>query len=125
MLIGVSRVGKTPLSMYLSMLGWKTANVPFVPEVPMPDELRACDMRRVVGLIIEPMQLVMHRKVRAERTNIPEGSYIDRHEVRDEVRSAQHFFAKHGITVVDTTNKPIETSAEEIASLVARRMTSR
>lgn len=124
-LIGVSRVGKTPLSMYLSMLGWKTANVPFVPEVPMPDELKACDMRRVVGLIIEPVQLVVHRKVRAERTGIPEGSYIDREEVRDEIRSAQHFFAKHGITAVDTTNKPIETSAEEIASLVARRMSSR
>jgi regulator of PEP synthase PpsR (kinase-PPPase family) len=45
--------------------------------------------------------------------------------VRDEIRSAQHFFAKYGITVVDTTNKPIETSAEEIAALVARRMTSR
>jgi regulator of PEP synthase PpsR (kinase-PPPase family) len=124
-LIGVSRVGKTPLSMYLSMLGWKTANVPFVPEVPMPEELKQCDMRRVVGLIIEPAQLMVHRKVRAERTGIPEGSYVDREEVRDEIRSAQHFFAKHGITVVDTTNKPIETSAEEIASLVARRMTSR
>jgi regulator of PEP synthase PpsR (kinase-PPPase family) len=124
-LIGVSRVGKTPLSMYLSMLGWKTANVPYVPEVPMPEELKQCDMRRVVGLIIEPVQLMVHRKVRAERTGIPEGSYVDRDEVRDEIRSAQHFFAKYGITVVDTTNKPIETSAEEIASLVARRMTSR
>ncbi len=124
-LIGVSRVGKTPLSMYLSMLGWKTANVPFVPEVPMPEELKQCDMRRVVGLIIEPAQLMVHRKVRAERTGIPEGSYIDRDEMREEIRSAQHFFAKHGVTVVDTTNKPIETSAEEIASLVARRMTSR
>ncbi len=124
-LIGVSRVGKTPLSMYLSMLGWKTANVPFVPMVPMPEELKECDMRRVVGLIIEPVQLMVHRKVRAERTGIPEGSYIDRNEVRDEIRSAQHFFAKHGVTVVDTTNKPIETSAEEIASIVARRMAAR
>ena len=38
-LIGVSRAGKTPLSMYLSIMGWKVANVPFVPMVPMPDEL--------------------------------------------------------------------------------------
>ncbi len=30
-LLGVSRVGKTPLSMYLSMEGWKVANVPVVP----------------------------------------------------------------------------------------------
>ena len=35
-LTGVSRVGKTPLSIYLSVLGWKVANVPLVPRVPPP-----------------------------------------------------------------------------------------
>ena len=62
----------------------------------------------------------MHRKERAERTGIPDGSHTD----RDEICSAQYFFAKHSVTVVDSANKPIETSVEEIASLVARRMTS-
>jgi [pyruvate, water dikinase]-phosphate phosphotransferase / [pyruvate, water dikinase] kinase len=124
-LIGVSRVGKTPLSMYLSMLGWKTANVPFVTSVPMPEALFSTDMRRVVGLMIEPHQLVTHRKVRQERMGMEEGSYIDRDEVRDELRAANHFFYQHEIPVVDTTNKPIETSAEEIAAIVARRIATR
>ena len=104
------------------MLGWKVANVPFVPEVPPPEELTDVDVRRVVGLIIEPAQLLIHRKVRAQRTGIPDGSYVDREEIIDELRAAQHFFYRKGIPVVDTTNKPIETSAEEIAGLVARRM---
>ena len=121
-LIGVSRVGKTPLSMYLSMLGWKTANIPFVPVVSMPEELKQVDVRRIVGLMIEPSQLVTHRKVRQQRMGIDDGTYIDRDEVRDELRAANHFFYQHQIPVVDTTNKPIETSAEEIAAIVARRM---
>ncbi len=38
-LIGVSRTSKTPLSMYLAHKNVKVANVPLVPEVPIPDEL--------------------------------------------------------------------------------------
>jgi [pyruvate, water dikinase]-phosphate phosphotransferase / [pyruvate, water dikinase] kinase len=121
-LIGVSRAGKTPLSMYLSVLGWKVANVPFVPMVPMPEELFAIDMRRVIGLMIEPAQLLIHRKVRQQRTGIPEGAYVNHQEVVEELRAANHFFYRHGISVVDTTNKSIESSADEIAVLIARKM---
>jgi len=124
-LIGVSRAGKTPLSMYLSILGWKVANIPFVPQVPMPDELFTMDMRHVIGLMIEPAQLLIHRKVRQQRTGIPKGAYVDHQEVIDELRAANHFFYRHGIRVVDTTNKSIESSAEEIAVMVARGMGGR
>ena len=37
-LIGVSRSGKTPLSMYLGYLGYKTANIPLVPGIPVPQD---------------------------------------------------------------------------------------
>ena len=124
-LLGPSRVGKTPLSIYLSMLGWKVANVPFVPPVPPPDEIFAVDPRRLIGLVIEPAQLLVHRKVRQQRTGIPVGSYVDREEVIDELRAARHFFYRHHIPVVDTTDKPIESSAEEIAAMVSLRMASR
>ncbi|MBK8046079.1 MAG: kinase/pyrophosphorylase [Anaerolineales bacterium] len=121
-LIGVSRAGKTPMSMYLSMMGWRVSNVPFVPDVPLPEELALVDGRRIVGLTIEPAQLLIHRKVRAVRTGIPEGSYIDREAVVAELRAANHYFYRHDIPVVDTTGKPIETCAEEIAALVERRL---
>jgi regulator of PEP synthase PpsR (kinase-PPPase family) len=60
-LVGVSRVGKTPLSIYLSVRGWKVANVPLIPDIPPPPELFQVDPRRVVGLTIQPAQLVAHR----------------------------------------------------------------
>ena len=119
-LLGLSRVGKTPLSMYLSVMGWKTANVPFVPGVP-PPELAQVAPHKVVGLIIEPAQLIAHRRYRASRSGIREEGYVDRQSVVDEMRAANHYFYAQGFHVVDTTDKPIETSAEEIVSLITRR----
>ena len=120
-LLGVSRVGKTPLSMYLSILGWKVANVPLVPSVEPPPEIFAADPRRVVGLIVTPAQIALHRRTRMNRTGEPAGSYVDRQHVIEELRAAQHFFAQHKIPVIDVTDKPIETSAEEVIDLVTRR----
>jgi len=120
-LLGISRVGKTPLSMYLSVLGWKTANIPFVPGVPPPPELKLVSPQKVVGLVIEPSQLITHRRYRASRSGIPEQGYVDRQSVVAEMRAANHFYYQQGFHIVDTTDKPIETSAEEIISLITRR----
>ena len=40
LLIGPSRTGKTPISMYLAVLGWKVANYPIVPEIDFPPRIR-------------------------------------------------------------------------------------
>ena len=65
-LVGLSRAGKTPLSLYLSMLGWKVANVPIVPGIPPRQELFELDARRVIGLKIDPAQLIHHRQHRQQ-----------------------------------------------------------
>jgi [pyruvate, water dikinase]-phosphate phosphotransferase / [pyruvate, water dikinase] kinase len=63
-LTGVSRVGKTPLSIYLSVLGWKVANVPLVNLVPPPPQLFEIDKRRVIGLVLDVETLMEHRRWR-------------------------------------------------------------
>ena len=45
-LVGVSRTSKTPLSIYLGYLGYKTANVPIVHGIEPPPELFEIDPRR-------------------------------------------------------------------------------
>lgn len=120
-LLGVSRVGKTPLSIYLSVLGWKVANAPLVPGIEPPEEIFAADPRRVVGLIVTPAQIALHRRTRMLHTGEPAESYIDRQRVIEELRAAQHFFTQHKIPVIDVTDKPIETSAEEVIKLINRR----
>ncbi|HEX7975733.1 MAG TPA: pyruvate, water dikinase regulatory protein, partial [Anaerolineales bacterium] len=74
LLVGVSRAGKTPLSLYLSVLGWKVANLPLVPNVSPPPELFQLDPKGVVGLTIEPGQLILHRQQRQMRLGAPGNS---------------------------------------------------
>ena len=62
-----------------------------------------------------------HRRYRASRSGIREQGYVDRQTVIDEMRAANHYYYQRGYHVVDTTDKPIETSAEEIISLITRR----
>src|SRR5436190_1983136 len=63
-LVGVSRTGKTPLSIYLSVQGWKVANYPIVPDLPQPAELFQLRPGRVVALTIAPDQLLVLRQRR-------------------------------------------------------------
>jgi hypothetical protein len=121
-IIGVSRCGKTPLSMYLSMLGWKVANVPIVPGVEPPASLAHCDKRRVVALDIDPQKLMAHRRWRQQHLGVSEGYYTDRANIVEELREYHHFVYRHGFTMFDVTDKPIETSGEELILLVSKNM---
>jgi hypothetical protein len=122
-LVGVSRSGKTPLSMYLSVMGWKVANVPFILAVEPPPELTQVDYRRVVGLLVEPEQLIAHRRWRQQSLGIPKHSaYTDAEDVYEEAQAAKRFFRRQGFGIVHTTDKPIETSADEVIDLVTRRL---
>ncbi len=120
-LVGVSRVGKTPLSAYLSVRGWKVANVPLSPPQPPPPELFRLDRRRVVGLTMAPGELVTYRRQRL--LGIPVTvDYSEAADVYDEVEAARRIFRRGGFPVVDLTDKSIEKSAEEIVALVNRRL---
>ena len=122
-LTGVSRVGKTPLSMYLSVLGWKVANIPLVYNVPPPAALFKLDRRRVIGLDIEAGQLVIHRRQRQSRLGVPGPSaYTDPAAIYDELEAARRVFQRGRLTVVDVTDKPIETSADEAIERVTRQL---
>jgi len=123
-LMGVSRLGKTPLSVYLAMQGWRVANVPFVPGIKLPDEVWSLDSRRIVGLTIEPTQLAVHRRWREQRLGVPVGDYVDQKHVAGELREANRFFHAQDIPVVDVTDKPIETSGSDIVGVVTRRLHS-
>jgi [pyruvate, water dikinase]-phosphate phosphotransferase / [pyruvate, water dikinase] kinase len=125
-LTGVSRVGKTPLSVYLAMFGWKVANVPLVKGIHPPKELYEVDPNRVFGLHIGLSQLIMHRKKRMESwTNHQNDLYIDEDAVREEFRHAMFVFKRGGFTVLTVTNKPIESTANEIINIMSERFSYR
>lgn len=57
-LVGVSRTGKTPLSMYLSLYGHKVVNIPLAPGIPPPPALFEVPQSKIVALTIDPTRLV-------------------------------------------------------------------
>lgn len=121
LLIGVSRAGKTPLAMYLAMLGWKIANLPLVRELALPPELFALNPACVIGLTIGLPQLIEHRQWRQRRLGMPLGAgYTDPGSLSDELEYADRIFQRHGFAVVDVTNKPIESIANEVIARVER-----
>ena len=122
-IVGVSRVGKTPLSMYLSTRGWKVANVPLVREIAPPAELFEIDARRVVGLTIDEEQLAAHRRRRAMKLGMDrQVPYTDPASLYAEMEYAQAILRRGRFAVVDITNKPIEESADEVVEQVVRRL---
>lgn len=125
-LTGVSRAGKTPLSVYLAMYGWKVANVPLVNEVPPPPELFEVNPQRVFGLHIGASQLIAHRTKRLKSWNRHNSeSYIDQKSVREEIRKAMFIFDRGNFTVINVSNKPIESTANEILNIMSKRFSYR
>lgn len=121
-LTGVSRAGKTPLSVYMSMFGWKVANVPLVLGIEPPQELFEVDPKRVFGLRISSTYLIPQRAKRMVAINQKETSYTDKKHVNKEVSYANSIFEKGGFTIINVTNKPIESSANEITGIITERL---
>ena len=69
-------------------------------------------------LTIDPVQLVLHRRGRQHRLDMPLGrAYSDAESVVDEVEAARTIFRQAGFRTVDVTDKPIEHIADEVLAL--------
>ncbi len=121
-LLGVSRSGKTPLSMYLAMQGWKVANVPLVAGITPPSQLAQVDPRRMVGLTISSELLVHHRAYRQSALGTFSTLYTDPARIFHEIETARVYYKRMRVPIVDVTNKPIESSAREVVSAITRRL---
>jgi regulator of PEP synthase PpsR (kinase-PPPase family) len=116
-LIGVSRSGKTPTSLYLALqFGVKAANYPLIPEdfqrMKLPEALRA-EKTRLYGLTIAPERL---HEIRRERR--PDSRYADLDNCRYEVDEAEKLMRREGIRCINSTSKSIE----EIATTILREL---
>lgn len=118
-LTGVSRCGKTPLSMYLAVQGWKVANVPLVMGIKLPDELFQIDKCKVIGLTIDYEHIMSHRKKRHESLGlIGQSNYISPTSVHEELEYAKKIFKKGKFHIVNVTQKPVESIADEVITIV-------
>ena len=115
-LIGVSRCGKTPTSLYLALqFGVRAANFPLTPDDFADRRLPASLLpyrERLFGLTIQPDRL---HEIREERR--PRSRYAQLDSCRYEVREAEHLMHEYNVPMLDTTSKSIE----EIATTILHR----
>ena len=119
-LVGVSRSSKTPLSIYLGYLGYKTANVPIVRGIEPPKELFALDPTRIVGLTIDAETLHDIRSVRRRAMRGPK-RYAELVEIYEELEHAEAIHRRLGCPVLEVSGKAIEETAHRIIRLVEQR----
>ena len=113
-LIGVSRTSKTPLSIYLSQLGYRVANVPLDPQSEPPKEIYDVDPTRIFGLIISAEILADIRKRRLGTAANVAASYADLECVYQDLEKARALMRKLGCIVIRTDNRAIEETSQEI-----------
>ncbi|XP_004293256.1 PREDICTED: pyruvate, phosphate dikinase regulatory protein 1, chloroplastic [Fragaria vesca subsp. vesca] len=120
-LAGVSRTGKTPLSIYLSQKGYKVANVPIVMGVPLPKALFEIDPEKVFGLTINPVVLHTIRRARAKSLGFGDGvrsNYSEMDHVREELEFARKILAQNPVwPVIEVTGKAVEETAAVVLRL--------
>ncbi|MDR2711307.1 MAG: kinase/pyrophosphorylase [Burkholderiales bacterium] len=112
-LIGVSRCGKTPTSLYLALqFGIRTANFPLTPDDfadhKLPSSIQSF-RSKLFGLTIDPKRL---SQIRQERR--ADSHYASLENCRQEVRSAEALMEQQKIPMLDTTSKSIEEIATTI-----------
>lgn len=118
-LLGVSRSSKTPVSMYLANRGVKVANLPIIPEVPLPPELHRTPVRKVVGLTIDARKLAGIRTERVRTMGVQGNSdYSDMGRILEELAYAQEIFKQLGCFVVNVTDRAVEETAAMVMEFV-------
>lgn len=121
-LVGISRVGKTPTSLYLAMqYGMKAANYPLIPEdferSQLPKDLMPY-RSKIFGLMIDAERL---SEIRNERR--PGSKYAKLENCRYEINEATAMMKKESIPWVVTTSKSIEEIATTILQSIKPHQT--
>lgn len=116
-LLGVSRCGKTPTSLYLAMqFGVRAANYPFIADdmdnLKLPPALKA-HQHKLFGLTIDPERLSAIRQERAENTR-----YASMRQCRLEVGEVEALLRVHQIRYLNSTNYSVEEIATKILDIM-------
>ncbi|WP_048307023.1 pyruvate, water dikinase regulatory protein [Halomonas sp. PR-M31] len=109
-LVGVSRCGKTPTSLYLALqFGIRAANYPLTDDdldedgsLKMPKSL-APHRHKLFGLTIDPRRL---SEIRSERR--PNSRYCSIDQCLQEVQQAEALYRRYHVPFIDTTRFSIE-----------------
>lgn len=118
-IIGVSRTSKTPLSIYMSNLGYNVTNIPLVPEIELPKELFQIDSKKIFALLMDTKRLSEIRKERTNTLGIPHDSeYASIERINYELEYSKNIIEKLNCMSIDVTHMSIEETSEKIKKAI-------
>jgi regulator of PEP synthase PpsR (kinase-PPPase family) len=120
-LVGVSRSSKTPLSIYLGYLGYKTANVPLVRGIEPSKELGEIEPAKIVGVTMDAEALHAIRTERARSMRSSKRGYAELLEIYEELEHAEAIHRRLGCPVIEVSTLAIEETAHRIIRIVEQR----
>lgn len=113
-IVGVSRVSKSPTALYLGSRGFKVANVSISPATGFPPALAKISKKKIIALTTQPKRLHEIRTERARRMGSPGTDYDDLQGIISELMAAETEFRKRGYAMLDVTHMTIEHTAARI-----------
>ncbi len=122
-LLGVSRTSKTPTSIYLANRGFKTTNIPLVPNQDIPNALKTDNIKScIIGLFADPERLsdIRRNRVALMQEN-RSSSYTDISSIKKEVDDSKNLFKRYNWPTIDVTRKSVEETAASIIKIMEIR----
>ena len=118
-LIGISRTSKTPTSIYLANRGYKTSNIPIIPDKNLPEQVtNSSNKTCIVGLVCDPSRLsdVRRNRIQSIHEDRP-GDYIDEKKIVNELERSKKIFKKYNWPIIDVTRKSVEETAASVIKI--------
>ncbi|TWU20965.1 putative pyruvate, phosphate dikinase regulatory protein [Novipirellula galeiformis] len=121
-LVGASRTSKSVTCFYLAFRGIRAANVPLIPNHPLPTELLRLNSRRVIGLTMNAAHLEYIRQNRLDRmSNRPVPHYANLRDIQAELREIRSVMLEHHWECLDVSYKATEEVADRVVEMLPRR----
>ncbi|WP_375701168.1 pyruvate, water dikinase regulatory protein [Bartonella sp. AA81SXKL] len=119
-LVGISRTSKTPTSIYLANRGIKTANIPLIPNIDLPESLLEVKNSLIIGLIASAERISHIRQNRDLGESFALDNYTNRINIAEELIYAKRICERFGWPIIDVTRRSIEETAAAIFELLSR-----
>lgn len=119
-ILGVSRTSKTPTSIYLAQRGVRTANIPIIPGIPVPQKLSDVKGPLIVGLIASAeriAQIRRHRLLSLKESRSTD--YIDPRQITDELMNMKALCSSNDWPMIDVTRRSVEEIAATILNMLS------
>jgi [pyruvate, water dikinase]-phosphate phosphotransferase / [pyruvate, water dikinase] kinase len=119
-ILGVSRTSKTPTSIYLAQRGVRTANIPIVPGIAVPQKLIDLKGPLIVGLIASAeriAQIRRHRLLSLKESRSTD--YVDPRQITDELMLMKNLCSSNDWPMIDVTRRSVEEIAATILNMLS------